>query len=83
MTVPQIIGWLGAIAYVLAYLLLSLEILKSDKEVFHGVNTFGALCLVINALPVEDYPTIVVNVVWGLIGIISIIRIVLKRKLIN
>ncbi|WP_106793303.1 hypothetical protein [Aquimarina sp. Aq78] len=83
MTITQIIGWLGAIVYVLAYLLLSLEILKSNKELFHGMNTFGALCLIVNALPVGDYPTIVVNVVWGLIGLISIIRIVLKRKFIN
>ncbi|WP_299252292.1 hypothetical protein [uncultured Aquimarina sp.] len=80
MIVTQIIGWIGAIAYVLAYLLLSLEILKSDQELFHSLNTFGAICLVINALPVNDYPTIAVNTVWGLIGVVSIIRIIRKRK---
>lgn len=83
MTIPQIIGWIGAIVYILAYLLLSLEILKSEKKMFHILNASGALCLIINAIPVNDYPTIVVNIVWGLIALGSIIKIINKNTITN
>ncbi|WP_062060870.1 CBU_0592 family membrane protein [Aquimarina longa] len=78
MTITQLIGWIGAIAYVVAYLLLSLGVLKSERKSFHVLNALGALCLIINAMPVNDYPTIAVNVVWGLIAILSIFKIIIK-----
>jgi hypothetical protein len=67
-----ILGWVGSIAYLLAYLLLTLKKLKSDHKLYHLLNIVGAAGLTIHAIFFSDYPNVIVNVVWGLIAAIAI-----------
>ncbi|WP_075342716.1 CBU_0592 family membrane protein [Tenacibaculum agarivorans] len=76
-----IIGWLGVVFFVTAYLLLSLEILSAKKTVYHWLNFLGALCLVLNAIAIKDNPTIVVNGIWGLIAVFTVLKIYKKKML--
>lgn len=75
----ELIGWLGVFFFVISYLLLSLEILSAQKITYHWLNFLGAIGLVINAALIKDSPTIVVNGIWGLIAIVTVIKIH-KRK---
>ncbi|MEH6659911.1 CBU_0592 family membrane protein [Leeuwenhoekiella marinoflava] len=70
------IGWLGAVIFIAAYLLLSLEYISAKTKWYHILNGLGAVCLVINAFYLDDYPNIVVNGVWGMLALIA----VYKRK---
>ncbi len=85
MHVFEIIGWIGAISYILAYLLLSLKRISSEQVFYHILNALGGLCLVINSIFFEDPPNFVVNIIWMLIALYSITRItrplVLKYKI--
>lgn len=74
------IGWLGVILFVVAYLLLSIEVLDAKKDSYHWLNFLGALCLVINAISIEDNPTIVVNGIWGIIAIVTVLRMYSKKR---
>ena len=71
----SIIGWFGAIIYLIAYALLSLNRLKSDKPTYHFLNILGACALIINGIPRNDFPAIFLNAAWGLIAAIALFKI--------
>ncbi|WP_077401237.1 CBU_0592 family membrane protein [Cellulophaga omnivescoria] len=72
----SIIGWLGAILFVVSYLLLSIGKLSSKSKVYHILNILGAVCLIINGFALNDFPNVVVNAVWACIGLYAIVRFV-------
>lgn len=78
-----IIGWVGAVMYILAYLLLTLGRLRSDSILYHFLNVLGAIGLIANAFHFNDYPNVVTNLLWLGIGSFAIIVIIAgtrKRK---
>ena len=77
---PSISGWAGAISYLLAYLLLSLNKLKADQKIYHVLNILGALGLTYNAVSLNDFPNIIVNVMWGMIAFWAIWLIARKKQ---
>ena len=78
--VYPIVGWIGTIAYLLGYLLLSTNKLKSDQVSYHVLNIIGSIGLTANAVYYTDLPNIVVNVVWGMIAAGAIIVLLRKRS---
>lgn len=74
------LGWIGSIAYLLAYLLLSINKLKAGQKAYHVLNIVGALGLTVNAIFIRDYPNVLVNIFWGMIAIMAILLIVLKKR---
>ena len=75
-----IVGWIGTIAYLLGYLLLSTNKLRSDQVSYHVLNIIGSIGLTANAVYYTDLPNIVVNVVWGMIAAGAIIVLLRKRS---
>ncbi|MBX2841865.1 MAG: hypothetical protein KTR26_08835 [Flammeovirgaceae bacterium] len=76
----EIIGWAGAIVYIIAYLLLSINKLKSQSVIYQAMNVIGGLCLVINAIHLSDGPTFFLNFVWMLIGLFAVLNIIRNRR---
>ncbi len=68
----EIIGWIGTIFYISAYLLLSIKKLKADKPLYQILNVLGGGCLIVNSLHQQDYPSIFVNAAWAMIGMFAI-----------
>lgn len=62
--VIEVIGWLGVIFYVLAYLLLTIGFLKANSYLFHILNILGASGLIMDSAYFGDKPNLVVNVLW-------------------
>ncbi len=75
-----IIGWIGAVMYIVAYLLLTLGKLKSDSFLYHLMNVLGALGLIANAFHFNDYPNVVTNLLWLGIGAFAILTMVSRGK---
>ncbi|WP_435315291.1 CBU_0592 family membrane protein [Cellulophaga fucicola] len=71
-----IIGWLGALLFIVSYLLLSIGRLSSKSKLYHMLNILGAVCLIANGFALNDFPNIVVNAVWAGIGVYAIVKIV-------
>jgi len=69
----QTLGWLGTLAYLLGYFLLSIHKISAGK-LYHILNIAGAIGLICNALYLTDYPNIVVNVAWLAIAVFAIYR---------
>ncbi len=79
-TFPSISGWAGTVSYLVAYLLLSLNKLKADQKIYHILNILGALGLTYNAVSLNDFPNIIVNVVWGIIALWAILSITRRKQ---
>jgi hypothetical protein len=77
--IPLSLGWIGSFSYLLAYLLLSLNKLKSNQPVYHILNIIGALGLTSNAIFIQDYPNVIVNVFWGMIALMAILLVWRKK----
>ena len=76
----NLVGWLGTLSYIIAYLLLSIGKLKAEQKTYHLLNIAGAVGLVVNAIHLKDYPNIIVNIVWFAIGFTALILIITKKK---
>ncbi len=76
----EIIGWIGAVSYLLAYWLLSNGKMHAKQRVYQLMNILGAACLMANALCLSDWPNFVTNLLWGGIGALAYYRIVFPPK---
>jgi hypothetical protein len=71
----EIIGWIGFILIVSAYLFVTLKFLDVSSTRYHLMNLAGALCMVANARHNKAKPLFWLNVVWSLIAVIGLVQI--------
>ena len=76
----EIAGWVGAGLILGAYLLLSLGKVTGQSPLYQGMNIVGAVGFVINGWWHGAIPSAVLNVIWLLIGIITLWRITKRRQ---
>lgn len=70
----EIIGWLGAIFVLTAYILLSINKISSKGYLYQMLNLSGAIFLIINTFYLKAYPSMFVNVVWVGIAILGMYK---------
>ena len=75
----EIVGWIGAILILLAYLLLSAGRLSGQSLLYQAMNVVGAAGFVVNGWWHRALPSASLNVLWLLIGAIASWRIIRKR----
>jgi hypothetical protein len=75
----DILGWIGMILVLLAYLLLSTNKISNGK-LYQSINLLAAICMAIGLFPTKAWFSFTLQVIWGLIAIISMIKIVSKKK---
>lgn len=76
----ELLGWIGAASYLLAYLMLSLGKWRAATYRFHSLNALGAAGLIVNSLYTNDLPSVVVNLAWLAIAAISLLRLALLER---
>ncbi len=69
------IGWYGVVAILTAYTLNSFNLLSSQSFPYQILNGTGALGIVYISLKRKDYQPGVLNIIWAIIALISLIRI--------
>jgi len=72
------IGWYGVLAILLAYLLISFNVLASKSLGYQLLNLTGAGGIIIEAMSKKDTQPVVLNVVWAIIALLAIGRLILK-----
>ncbi len=70
----DIAGWLGAIALLAAYGMVSAKRIQGDSPLYQLLNLFGGICLVANTVYYGAYPSSVVNLVWIGIALYTLAR---------
>ena len=72
----EIIGWIGTLAILAAYFLVSTKKMAPDSREYQLLNLVGAVGIIINAGVHSAWPSVGLNVVWLLIAIYGLSRVV-------
>ena len=75
----EIIGWVGAILILLAYLLLSMGKLTGHSAIYQWMNVVGAAGFTVNGWWHGALPSASLNVIWMLIGGVALWRIAQRK----
>lgn len=70
----EIIGWVGALLVLGAYLLVSTGRLPGTSTTFQWMNGLGAAFFVVNTWWHGAMPSMVLNVIWSVVGFWGLLR---------
>lgn len=73
----ETIGWYGTCAIVLAYALVSFNVLSPSTFLYQILNGTGALGIVYISFKKKAYQPGVLNIIWAIIATIAIIRLLM------
>jgi len=73
--IREIFGWYGAVAIILAYVLVSFSIIDSTNIWYQILNGTGALGIAIDAFYDKNYQPVVLNAIWAVIAVVAILKI--------
>jgi len=68
----EVVGWVGAVLMLSAYVLLTLGRLKSHSPRYHWLNIVSGAGLICNSGYNGAYPSVMINVVWLIIGLYGV-----------
>ncbi len=71
--IMDILGWYGVTAVLIAYALVSFQIISAQTFAYNLLNLTGALGIIVESLSKKDYPEVSLNIIWAMIAIISIL----------
>ena len=75
--VVDIAGWIGVVALLVAYGLVSTKRTEGDSVIYQLLNGIGAILLITNSYYYGAYPSVGINIVWIGIAIYALAR---KKK---
>lgn len=67
--IADILGWLGALLFLVSYFLLVIKRWKSTSFNFHICNILGGFFVGISALYDLSFPSAFINFAWGFIAL--------------
>lgn len=71
----ELLGYFGAALLIGAYFLVSFDVVESDSLTYQGLNLLAAIVYGFYAVIRKVTPVLVVQLFWGTIGILAIVRI--------
>jgi hypothetical protein len=74
MTISDLLGWVGALGILIAYGLLTIGRWPSESLRYQGANAAAALALIIWAVSISAWQSVLLNVVWAAVGLVGVIR---------
>ncbi len=76
--IAEIIGWYGAMAILLAFGLVSFEVLEPISFWYQFLNFTGAMGIAYISFKKQSYQPGVLNLVWTIIAFIAIMKMFLE-----
>ena len=75
----EIAGWAAAGLFLLSYVLVSTGRLQGRSRAYQWLNVVGAVGFVINSGWNGAYPSAAVNVIWAMIGLLTLWNLARKK----
>lgn len=75
----DIMGWIGMILVLLAYMLLSLGKIKNGI-LYQVLNLIAGIFMAIGLFPKNAWFSFTLQIVWSIVAIVSIIKIANNKK---
>lgn len=76
----QVTGWIGTFLIVIAYFLVTYNKVSSTGKIYALMNLFGAIGIGINVYFHQAWPAVIMELIWALIAISSLIKIAVNKK---
>ncbi len=76
--VINLLGWLGSVAVILAYVFVSTNRMAGDSLAYQLLNLIGGIFLIVNTVYLSAYPSAFVNLIWVGVALFALARIVRK-----
>jgi hypothetical protein len=73
----EIIGWVGVLLILLAYILTTFDIIKPQELIYGFLNFFGAIGIITSSYGKRDFQPILLNVVWLIVAAAGIFKSIL------
>ena len=73
----EVLGWYGLVAVVLAYGSVSLSFISPTSYIYQFLNLSGSIGLGLVAFVKRAWQNGVLNIVWGAIAVVAILRLFL------
>lgn len=73
----EIVGWYGTFAIVLAYCLVSFEIIDASSWVFQVLNLTGAIGIIVISVVKGVRQSVILNAFWAGIAVLALTRILI------
>ncbi|KKR05051.1 MAG: hypothetical protein UT30_C0001G0010 [Candidatus Uhrbacteria bacterium GW2011_GWF2_39_13] len=74
--ITETVGWIGVLLIIFDYALLSFGFVSSQSFWYHGLNFFGGIGIIVDALADKDYQPMVLNLIWMAIALYAIVSII-------
>ncbi len=74
----DILGWIGAIALLVAYALISAKRVEGDSRGYQLLNLVGSILLLLNTLFYGAYPSSFLNLFWMGVALYALRRVIGK-----
>ena len=74
----DIFGWIGTILVLIGYLLLSTNKINNGK-IYQSINLLAAIFMAIGLFPKNAWFSFALQVIWGFIAIIALLKICSKK----
>jgi len=75
----DVLGWICAVLILIAYGMISGKRVDGHSRKYQSLNVVGSACLIVNAAYYQAYPSAFVNVVWIVIGTVTLLRVMRPR----
>ena len=69
----NVLGWVGVVALLSAYWLVSTQKTMGDSKTYQGMNVLGAILVLANSSYYGAYPSVGVNAAWIAIGAYALV----------
>lgn len=72
----QLIGWLGMVAILLAYFLMTFSFIEPRGFIYYFLNLIGSGGIVLITWKRKDTQPMMLNIIWMIIAIIAILKLI-------
>lgn len=76
----EILGWIGSLCVLVAYVLNVNKRLATDTVAYYSLNIVGSALLIINTAFHRAYPSMVINIVWVIVPVVTICGSIFGKK---
>ncbi|HAA11924.1 MAG TPA: hypothetical protein DCE41_09585 [Cytophagales bacterium] len=70
----EVLGWSGALFFLVAYYLLITKRWKSDNVYYHLFNIAGGVLLTVNTIYFSAWSAAAINAIWAVIALLGLVR---------
>lgn len=75
--IAEIIGWVGVLCVLYAYILLSFEVFIASDLMYQALNIAGGFGIMYSSFVKKNYQPVVLNAIWTLVAVIAVLKIIL------